>query len=277
MSRVVRRGKSSPGGPGTKPAHAGSLDGGGLEAIQLFARALARCGASPSSMAAAFASACKRIPRSLLRQRKQPNRELADAAHIISLWFTDPLYLDSSGQPRPLTIRGKAPSFETLVSRVDAALDPQSVLKYLLLGKGLRKIGTRYVPKDRAINWRGTGGPTHSRSFRTLLALLRTLERNTQPESRVSGSFEFSAENPHFPLRSREDFGAKVRQGGLAFLGEMDSTMLGYERHRKPSEPTVRMGVGVYLFDDHVGAKPVRKVRLRRRPIRRRPPRPKRR
>jgi hypothetical protein len=264
-----RRGCSRQGVPGTKRAHAGSLDSAAAEAIQLFVRALARRGASPEAMTAAFASACRRIPQSLIDQARGATREVVDATHILSVWFKDPLFLDRSGQPLALSVRGEAPSFESLVKRVDSDLDPQTVLRYLLQANGLWKIGSRYAPRSRALDLRGTGGPTHARTFRTVLALLRTIERNMQPAGKVSSSFEFSAENPHFPLRAREDFGAKVRQAGLAFLDEQDSAMLTYERNRDPGEPTVRMGVGIYLFDDSGEAKPVRIAKMPKQRIRR--------
>lgn len=255
MSDLARRGRVSRRVPSKLRVHATSLDDDALEAIQLFARALARRGASAHAITAAFMSACKGIPQSLIDQGTRASRDLFEAGHALSLWFTDPLYLDGSGQPLPLPIRGRVPSFETLVKRVDSKLDARRVLKYLLRAKGLRKIGRQYAPRSRALDLRGTGGPTHFRTFHTLLALLRTIERNVQPEHQVSSSFEFSAENPRFPLRAKEDFRAKVRQAGFAFLNEMDSSMLSYEGHRNPGEPTIRMGVGVYLFDDSVESK----------------------
>lgn len=261
MSDVARRRNSRRRVPSAKPVSADPLDRDALEAIQLFAHALGRRGASAPAMTAAFASACKGIPPSLIAQGRRATRDLLEAGHTLSLWFTDPLYLDTSGQPLALSVRGKAPSFETLVKQVDPALDAERVLEFLLRAKGLWKIGRQYAPKSRALDLRGTGGPTHFRTFHTVLALLRTIERNVQPESVVSSSFEFSAENPHFPLRAREDFGAKVRQAGLSFLNDMDSTMLGYERQRDPAEPTVRMGVGVYLFDDCLEPQPLRNVK----------------
>ena len=226
------------------------LDNAAREAIQFFARALARRGASPSAMAEAFAAACTGIPRQLIERAKRAGRELSDASHVLSLWFTDPQYLDAAGKPLALPPEGNGQSIATLVARVDPALDAKTVLRYLLRMRALAKIGARYGPRRRALDFRGTGGPTHSRGFRMVLALLRTLEHNTRPENEAPGSFEYSAENPRFPRSAREDFGAKVRQGGLAYLSELDSAMLSYERNRDPGEPTVRMGVGIYLYED---------------------------
>lgn len=252
MSRPVRA------VPSTRPkqkvprdgARDASLDRATREAIQLFVRALARGGASPAAMAEAFVDACAGIPRNLLESARRASRELRDAGHILSLWFTDPLYLDAAGNPLALLVQGTAPSIATLAARVDRTLDGNAALTYLVRVHAVRKLGVRYAPRSRAVDFRGTGGPTHLRGFRMVLALLRTLEHNTKPAHEVPGSFEYSAENPHFPRSAREDFGAKVRQGGLAYLHELDSAMLSYERNRDPNEPTVRVGVGVYLFED---------------------------
>lgn len=252
MSRPVRRARPIRSEPKVRrhPRRDIPLDNAAREAIQLFARALARRGASPSVMAEAFADACTGIPRKLIESAKRASRELSDASHILSLWFTDPQYLDAAGNPLALPLQGNGPSLATLVARVSPVLDAKAVLKYLVSMRALRKIGARYRPRSRAVDFRGTGGPTHARGFRMVLALLRTLEHNTRPENEVPGSFEYSAENPHFPRSARQNFGAKVRQGGLAFLNEVDSSMLSYESSRDPSEPTVRIGVGVYLYEE---------------------------
>jgi hypothetical protein len=226
------------------------LDRTAQEAIHLFARALARCGAPPSAIAGAFAEACAAIPRTFIESARRASRELSDASHVLSLWFADPLYLDAAGSPLALPVRGSTPSIATLVARVDPMLDANAALTFLIRIRAVRKIGVRYAPRSRAIDFRGTGAPTYSRGLRMVLALLRTLEHNTKPQSQVPGSFEYSAENPHFPRSAIEHFGAKVRQGGLAWLHELDSAMLSYERNRNPNEPTVRMGVGVYLYED---------------------------
>lgn len=261
MNSVRPRQSTSRRAQRRRRVQAASLDSTALEAIRLFVRALARCGGSPQAMTAAFAEACESIPRSLIETGRRVTREMVEAAHIFSLWFNDPLYLDRSGRPLPLSLRGDAPSIETLVRRVDSALDVQGVFKFLLKSNGLRKLGRRYVPMSRTLRLRGTGDAAYSSNLRNVLALLRTIERNTQPESQVTGSFEFVAENPHFPLRAREDFAARVRQAGLNLLGDMDSTMLSYERNRAYDEPTVRMGVGVYLFDDGGQSEPAENPR----------------
>ena len=248
MNRSLRRIPAGRDGPSTERHKA--LDAAEQEAIQLFARALARCGASPPAMAREFARVCAGIPRSLTITGKGAQRSLLDASHVLTLWFSDPRYLGADGKPRLLPLTGSGPSITSLTQRVDPALDVRAVLKCLLKTRALRKRGNRYAPGARAVSFRGTGAPTYLRNFERLLSLLRILEHNTRPARRVRGAFEFTAENPHFPRSARAGFGARARHAGMAYLHEMDSAMLSCERDRKPGEPTGRMGVGVYLFDE---------------------------
>lgn len=248
MNRSLRRKPAGRVEPSTERHTA--IDATAEEAIHLFARTLARCGASPPAMVSAFARACAALPRSLIPTDKRADRSLLDASHVLTIWFSDPLYLGADGKPRALPLRGSGPSITSLTRRVDAALDATAVLKCLLKTRALRKKGNRYAPGARAVSFRGTGAPTYLRNQQRLVTLLRTLEHNTRPAQRVRGAFEFTAENPHFPRSAREDFGARARHAGMAFLEEMDSAMLSCERDRKPGEPTGRMGVGVYLFDE---------------------------
>ncbi len=230
------------------------LDTIGLEAIERFARVLARCGSSPPDIAAAFAAACDRLPKELLARGTRASREMSDVSHVLTVWFQDSLYLDREGVPIRLTVRGAAPSLEALVHRVDRGLDVDAVLRYLLRAQALRRFGTRYAPRSRALLLRGTGGPDSFRNLRGLVAMLRTVEHNGQPKRSVRGWFEYFAENPRFPARARAAFDTRLDELGMKFLHAIDADMHRREQARKPSERTVRLGVGVYRFEDDAQA-----------------------
>jgi len=102
------------------------------------------------------------------------------------------------------------------------------------------------------VAFRGTGAPLHARNLRALLGLLRTIEHNLEPKDRVPPWFEYVAENPRFPVSAREPFDVGLREDAMTFLRNQDSRMLNHERKAKPGEPTVRMGVGVFRFEEEV-------------------------
>jgi hypothetical protein len=169
------------------------------------------------------------------------------------------MYIDHTGAPRKLPVRGAAPSLQALVHRVDRTLRAADVLQYLVKMQVVRRSGTRYVPRTRILSLRGTGGPGHFRDLRSLLGMLRTLEHNQRPREQVRSWFEFFAENPNFPLRSRAAFDIRLDRAAMQFLHALDADMLRCERARKRGEPTTRIGVGVYRFEDEPEAKSARR------------------
>src|SRR5262249_46822290 len=151
-------------------------------------------------------------------------------------------------------VRGAAPSLEALVARIAPTLEVDEVLRYLRLNHALRKVGARYLPKGPALVLRNTRGPDHFRNMRGLLAVLRTLEHNTRRKRGVPGWFERFAETPAFPASARATFDARLYPQGMKFLRAMDADMHRQELKRKPGEPIVRIGVGVYRFEEEIPA-----------------------
>lgn len=231
---------------------ADSLDAIVNEAMERFVRVLVRRGASQRCIQRAFRRAWLQIPRGATEDGRRASRELTDIGHVLTLWFDDPFYVDGRGNPIPLPLRGPAPSLASLIQHVDPDLDPKRVLKILIQADAVRPIGKRYAPRSRAVAFRGTGAPLHARNLRALLGLLHTIEHNNEPKDKVSAWFEYVAENPRFPVSAREPFDARLREDAMTFLFNQDSRMLNHERKAKPGEPTVRMGVGVFRFEEEV-------------------------
>jgi hypothetical protein len=256
MKRAVRRSERS-------PASREALDDSVLEAIRLFAAILARCGASPTAMARAFQTACSDIPESFATAAGRSTRELENASHLLTVWFSDPMYLDSDGKPLPLPVRGARLSLEALTKRVDSALDVAEVVRYLRRNRALRKFGKRYAPLGPVLMLRGARGPDHFRHRRALLGILRTFDHNTRPRRRVPPWYERFAECPAFPVRAIPAFDDAMARRATAFLMNEDRELHRHELKRKPREPVARVGIGVYRFEDlpDVGAKAARKRR----------------
>jgi hypothetical protein len=185
-----------------------------------------------------------------VERARAADREIDGADHVLTVWFTDPAYLDSIGKPKWLSFGDVATSVSALMRKVDPRLNPREVLAYLIRSGAVVRKGSRYQPRARTLLLRGMRGPDHFRTLRVLVNMLRTLEHNVRPKRKVRGWFEYSAENPQFPAQARHAFDERLNRLGKEFLLRIDADMHRRERRRKVGEPTVRIGVGVYRFEE---------------------------
>jgi hypothetical protein len=229
------------------PSRNSSLDRPSLEAVGRFVRILARCGSMPRDILRAVRRECERIPRHWAARAHNANRYITDAAHVLTVWYSDASYLDTAGRPRPLPLEGVSLSVEALVHSLDA----RQVLTYLVRSGAVRREGRRYVPRKQMMLLPGTEGPGYFRTLRTLTVMLSTLEHNVQGLGADSAWFEYVAENPRFPVSQRKQLDKYVKGMGESTLPRLDLYMRRRETTRRPGEPTVRVGVGIYLWEDN--------------------------
>jgi|HubBroStandDraft_1064217.scaffolds.fasta_scaffold10662_4 hypothetical protein len=257
---------------GARPASRGqhrrpsSLSATSLDAIARFVRILARGGATPQDIVRAVRIACGRIPARWAVRALAATRGIDDASHVLTVWFTELAYLDGAGRPRPLPVEGASKSLAALVRSVDRRLDAREVLAYLLHSGAVRRHGRRYVPRGRALLLRGAKGPEYFHTLRVLVNMLGTLEHNLLPKRAVPGWFEYFAENPRFPARAREELEERVNRLGKEVLSRLDAYMRRREVTRRPGEPTLRVGVGMHLWEGN--RKPLGESRVGLRPAR---------
>jgi hypothetical protein len=224
-----------------------------LAIVDRFVRILARCGSTTQEIIGAVLQACERIPHGWADRARRVPREISEASHVLTVWFTEAAYLDADGKPRPLPLEGAAMSVAALVRSVDPQLDPREVLMYLLRSGAVRRRGAHYVPRKRDVLLRGLGGPDYFRTLRVLRNMLGTLEHNVQPKRRVPGRFEYFVENPHFPVSQLEQLDTFARGlGKEEVLPRIDLHMQQRAKMRRPGEPTVRVGFGFYVWQDPV-------------------------
>ena len=225
------------------------LDPAAEEAIERFVRVMAQCGYGAPAVRkffeAAMASSGGRTKRGRAAQRL---RELPDAPHLVTLWCSTPDYVDERGTPRRLPARGPGPSVESLARRVNRSFDLDEVLRYLVRTRTVRKVGGAYALNRRWILLRGVSGPSYGRVIRELAGMLRTLEHNLSAETDAQSWFEFTAENPRFPLSQLPAFDRRLRRVGLGCLRKLDVFMRECEAERDPTEPTAWLGVGMHRF-----------------------------
>jgi hypothetical protein len=248
--RTTERPRVRPARRGRRPRPA-SLSATSLDAVERFVRILARCGSTPQDIVRTVRIACGRIPAGWAVRARQVTREIDDASHVLTVWFTELPYLDAAGKPRPLPIEDGSKSIAALVRSVDRRLDAREVLAYLLRSGAVRRSGKRYVPRARMLLLRGARGPDYFRTLRVLANMLGTLEHNVLPKRVVRGWFEYFAENPRFPARAREELDERVNRFGKELLSRLDAYMRRREVTRKPGEATLRVGVGMHLWEDN--------------------------
>lgn len=250
----MRRARTADGRHRARPPsarrRASTLDARAVEAVARFVRVLARCGCTPQDIGTEVLKACRAVPKSWVKNASAAVREMDKAAHMLTFWFSDPAYLDASGHPRPLALRGASASLEALAQRVDRHLEVTQLVPYLVRRGVLRRVRSRYVPRDRILSVRGTGGPHHTQSLRGLLAMLRTVEHNHEPGHSTPGWFEVLCVNPRFPGSAVAAFDKRFRRRAEGFVFQVDADMHRRERARKKGERTVALGVGVYRFEE---------------------------
>jgi hypothetical protein len=221
-------------------------------------RILARCGSRPEDILTGVRDECEQIPPHWVAEARRAPPWIGDAAHVLTVWFGEAAYLDSHGRPRPLPLEGASTSVAALVRSVDRKLDPREVLTYLIRWGAVRRNGTRYVPRKRFVRLRGTQG--YFFTLRTLNNMLGTIQHNLHHKRTEPALFAYSVDNPNFPLSKLPQLYEYVRALGGETLTRVDLHLRQRETTRRPGEPTVRVGLGFYVWRD-----PVRSVRRGRR------------
>jgi hypothetical protein len=174
---------------------------------------------------------------------------------ILAIWFSDPRYLNSNGEPVRLRAHGSEPSVQALIRRVDPCFNTKEVVAYLTHARAIERIGSRYALRTRTLFLRSTSPPGRLHGLRALLGLLKNLEHNSHRNTGAAHWFEHFAENPRLPVRARAQIDAKLERQGLTFLNGLDADMQLAAQNLRPGEPTVRMGIGVYRYEDETRTK----------------------
>jgi Family of unknown function (DUF6502) len=268
MTRSPIRGRKGAEGRRARRDSPASLPAPLIEAIGRFVRILARCGATPAGIVRSVRSAAEAIPRHWVSRADRMTRYNEGAGHVLTAWFCETAYLDPFGKPRALPLEGPSSSVTALVRSVDPRSDAREVLTYLLHTGAVRRQGRRYVPRARAVFLRGTEGPDYVHTQVVLTNMLATLEHNIHLKRTVRGWFEYFAENRQFPQRSRDGLDRYVAKLGKEMLSRLDAYMHRREVNRRPGEPTVRVGIGMHLYEGQPAPSPVRARRRGSRPVR---------
>ncbi|MBS0577764.1 MAG: hypothetical protein JSR36_00725 [Proteobacteria bacterium] len=224
------------------------LDPTANQIMNLVARIMIRCGYDSEALQEAFDQALTAHAASVLPLPPSAVRELPEAPHVITLWTSLEGYRDEKNNPLPLPLRGRGRSIQQLARLVSPNLDVEELLRYLLQTETVRKVGRRYVLARRWIMLRGVAGSAHSRTMRGLVGALRTYDHNLLAPSDAESWFEFTVDNPNFPVSKLGELDQRARRLGLGKFRELDLFMRHCETHRDPLESTVWVGFQIHEF-----------------------------
>lgn len=228
------------------------LDAIARDSIRLLARILARRGHAAAEAIEEFRKAYETIVAEVQTPLSPVEPEIPEAPHVMTLWHDDTTYVDDEGEPRKIKATGPEPSFEALVRKVDPKLDTDRVLNYLIRDRVVRQEGDWYVPQNRGVVLATDAGPAAYRTVRVVSAFLRTCGHNLDldPSDRLHRWFERISENRDFPLSKLAEFAAFLEQHGDPFLKLIDAYMRVCEAAKEPHEPTIKLGVGVFRYQE---------------------------
>lgn len=234
----------------SRAAMPAELDALVQDVLTRLVRVLAGCGYTPQQLLRGMrAESGAARPR----RRKPSDAEIAcfvAAPHVLTHWHTDPEFLNAMGHPRPLPLRGPGPSVESLAARVGCGPDAAALVEHLERYRGIRRQGRLFVPRGRALSYRGSPIGQHLHGLLVLQGMLRNVEHNVRAGRHAPTWFEFVAENSSIPAAAVRLVEREVRGRGMPFLNAMDLEMRQVERHRTPKQKTQHVAVGVYFYSD---------------------------
>lgn len=186
-----------------------------------------------------------------------PPASLNRATRVLQGWFGDSEYVGPYGIPLDLPLEGEGPSFAELVRRYSGDMPARAMLEEL---KGVRAVVELPDGLYRAVSRSfkmSTLDPDSARYFGGALHdLASTIAHNLHPERQDAARFERAMLREEFPLPLGVDFRAFLESEGQLFLEKLEDWVDREEQKADEQEEageqpqTIRLGVGVYLFQD---------------------------
>lgn len=225
-------------------------------AVQIAGKRLKRAGSKNSKSRVAIITGLPRSEVAKLSQhrgsRRRANVGQQPARRILSAWFSDPMFLDVSGEPAILPIFGKRRSFERLVTKHTAGMPVRAMLDELTqLGAIAHLANQRVSVKTRvpiSVGFTANAIEAAGERCNDLLGTLIRNLRRTQKPVFVATSLIGDADPEMLPVVRREI----AEQGENLINGA--SSILKRARH-EGKKGRVRMrgcrvGVTVFYFEE---------------------------
>lgn len=234
--------------------------------LEPLARILNISGCHSRELQREFASICRKLPAPKRTWEPMRAAYLVDLPHVIARWYADEQYVDGDGRPIPLTREGPAPSLSALVAGVFPSIDPNEAIQSLIELEGIRRRGKLFVPTDKYLAVNRLPVAVCAHGLTAVLGVLRTVEHNVSasPEMRL---LQRIAINPRFPVRALPRFHLELKRQAAEILWRLDEAMR-REETRQHEEPVVRLGIGLYAFEEPPVTGKSRKGNRRKRQVR---------
>ena len=195
----------------------------------------------------AFSTALALMPDEPPLTSSHPSTRATDAAHLLHIWTSQNPYL-LHGKPRPLYVRGRAPSIESLVQEFAPHLELSTVMDIWLASHSLQKVGRRFVPSTVVIRTRGTKYQAQQH-LEALAAVVANFDHNSTPPTSWPSWRAQAAENPELPVKELPKWTRHIFKQSEPQLRNYDAHMRRFERSRGPLDLTTRAGVLILQYE----------------------------
>ena len=188
----------------------------------------------------------------LLSDEPGVKAKTTDATRVLSGWFQDTDYLDSTGEPMLLQESGAAPSFESLCDRYSGDIAPQTMLKELLqtetiesTERGDLRVKRRFYQPAKHDDENLTWGIAFIRD------LAETMNNNVFLSNNAKPRFGRKAESVRLLSRDVGEFQKFLDTRGQAFLEEVDAWLTHHEANDDANQSEfVRLGLGMFAIEE---------------------------
>jgi hypothetical protein len=185
---------------------------------------------------------------------KQTLARLAAISDLLTTWHQDPSFLDSCGDPAPLTLNGRRHSFRQIAKTVLPNVPATQLLRELVRLRAVRvdqdgkvhvKMRTLSIYEDKRL------AALHTLS--SLHGFINTLRHNLESAPANSAQlFHRVARNCDFDRQKIPQLKIWLRRHGQSLLESVDIWMVNQSKPRVGARPKKRaqVSVGVYLVVD---------------------------
>jgi len=188
-----------------------------------------------------------------------PEEQYNRAARVIGGWLKDPAFGDGKGHPAPLQLAGKRGSFSALVKRYSGDMPVRAILDELV------HVGAVQELKDGRICLRSRGYIPQKGAAEKLAILgtdtadlIATIDHNLYQDP-SKPRFQRKVMYDNVPQEAAKEFQILAAAQGQEFLETLDRWLSHRDRDVNPSSKgtgRVRVGLGVYQFEENLDAKP---------------------
>ena len=201
--------------------------------------------------ASALASRVKSVKHAPVTSHRLYSHTAA-IGELLSVWHQDPKYLDGSGDPLPIKIRGTGRSFYNLAKAVPTMSAPA-------LLRELQRAGAVTIDNNQLVHVRMRSLSVYEdkrlaiqHTLTSLISFIRTLRHNLDSDPSNSNQlFHRVAWNGDFASSLIPMLKIRIRRQGQAFLEAFDNWMMRQTKlqstKRKPRRKQSQIFIGVYL------------------------------